>query len=75
MAVKRTTIELDDDLVKAAQAITGTTLRATVEQALRQLVTHNDDEAATRRRRVADHLEHAGAQIDVDVLLSDEAWR
>jgi Arc/MetJ family transcription regulator len=75
MAVKRTTIELDDDLVKAAQAITGTTLRATVEQALRQLVTHNDDEAATRRRRVADHLEYAGAQIDVDVLLSDEAWR
>ncbi|MGF2952328.1 type II toxin-antitoxin system VapB family antitoxin, partial [Mycobacterium sp. THU-M116] len=36
MSVKRTTIELDEDLVEAAQAITGETLRATVERALRQ---------------------------------------
>lgn len=75
MPVKRTTIELDEDLVRSAQAITGETLRATVEHALRQLVTAADDAAAARRRRIADHIAHAGDHVDVDVLLSDQAWR
>lgn len=75
MAVKRTTIELDEDLLRAAQAVTGETLRATVEHALRQLVAGADRRAALRRERIADHLVRAGAQVDVDVLLSDKAWR
>lgn len=75
MAVKRTTIELDEDLVRAAQAVTGETLRATVEHALRQLVARADDSAAARRDRVSEHLTHAGDHIDVVVLLSDQAWR
>lgn len=75
MAVKRTTIELDEDLVVAAQAVTGTTLRATVEQALHQLVTRSDAAVADRRSRIAEHIAHAGDHVDVDVLLSDEAWR
>ena len=75
MPVKRTTIELDEDLVQAAQAITGDTLRATVEHALRQLVATADDSAAARRRRILEHITHAGDHIDVDVLLSDQAWR
>ena len=75
MSVKRTTIELDEDLVEAAQAITGATLRATVEHALRQLVSQSAEAAADRRERIAEHINRAGSQIDVDVLLSDEAWR
>lgn len=75
MSVKRTTIELDEDLVEAAQAITGETLRATVERALRQLVTRAEESAAARRGRIVEHIAHAGKHIDVDVLLSDEAWR
>jgi len=75
MSVKRTTIELDEDLIAAAQAVTGTTLRATVEHALRRLVTLSDAAAAARRGRVAEHIAHAGEHVDVDVLLSDEAWR
>jgi len=75
MSVKRTTIELDEDLVEAAQAITGATLRATVEHALRQLVSQSDEAAADRRERIAEHINHASSHIDVDVLLSDEAWR
>ena len=75
MPVKRTTIELDEGLIEAAQAVTGTTLRATVEQALNQLVARSDAAAANRRDRIANHLAQAGRQIDVDVLLSDDAWR
>jgi Arc/MetJ family transcription regulator len=75
MTVKRTTIELDEDLVRAAQAATGETLRATVERALQQLVAGIGEQAAARRQRIADHIAHAGAHVDVDVLLSDQAWR
>ncbi len=42
---------------------------------LRQLVARADDSAAARRDRVSEHLTHAGDHIDVDVLLSDHAWR
>lgn len=75
MAVKRTTIELDEDLVRAAQAVTGETLRSTVEQALHRLVAGAEQQAEARRRRIAEHLAQAGSQVDVSVLLSDQAWR
>ena len=75
MTVKRTTIELDDDLVRAAQAVSGETLRATVERALRQMVAGAAEQADARRQQVADHFARASAEIDVDVLLSDRAWR
>ena len=75
MPVKRTTIELDEDLVEAAQAITGETLRATVERALRQLVARGDESAAARRRRIVEHIARASNHVDVDLLLSDQAWR
>lgn len=75
MAVKRTTIELDEDLMRAAQAVTGETLRATVERALHQLVADADARTVARRQRIADHVARAGAEVDVDVLLSDQAWR
>lgn len=75
MAVKRTTIELDEDLVRAAQAVTGETLRSTVEQALHQLVAGAEQGAEQRRRRIAEHVAQTGSQVDVSVLLSDQAWR
>lgn len=75
MTVKRTTIELDEDLVRAAQAVTGETLRATVERALQQLVAAAAEQAAARQRRIVDHLAHAGTHVDADVLLSEQAWR
>jgi Arc/MetJ family transcription regulator len=61
--------------VRAAQAVTGDTLRATVERALRQLVAAGQAEASARRQRIADHFARAGAEVDVDVLLSDQAWQ
>lgn len=75
MTVKRTTIELDEDLVRAAQSLTGQTLRSTVEAGLRRLIAEAEGEAAARRERIAEHLASAGAQVDTDLLLSDRAWQ
>ncbi|AHM08285.1 hypothetical protein GS11_2656 [Mycobacterium tuberculosis variant bovis BCG] len=61
--------------MRAAQAVTGETLRATVERALQQLVAAAAEQAAARRRRIVDHLAHAGTHVDADVLLSEQAWR
>lgn len=75
MGVKRTTLELDEALAEQALTATGATLRATVERGLRLVVA--ESEAESRRRRTALDAYWAGALngIDVDVLLSGEAWR
>jgi Arc/MetJ family transcription regulator len=75
MPVKRTTIELDEELVKAAQRVTGKTVRSTVEEALRGLVANAERERQARRARVSAHLDIAHSAVDVEVLQSDEAWR
>jgi Arc/MetJ family transcription regulator len=75
MPAKRTTIELDVDLVKAAQRVTGQTVRATVEEALRGLVATAEREREAKRSRVSAHLDIAHTAVDVQVLGTDEAWR
>lgn len=75
MPVKRTTIELDEDLVKAAQRVTGQTVRATVEEGLRILLAQAELERQTKRSRVSAHFDVAHAAVDVAVLQNDEAWR
>jgi Arc/MetJ family transcription regulator len=75
MPVKRTTIELDVELVKAAQRVTGQTVRATVEEALRGLVATAEREREAKRSRVSAHLDTAHTAVDVQVLETDEAWR
>jgi Arc/MetJ family transcription regulator len=75
MPVKRTTIELDQELVKAAQRVTGQTVRATVEEALRGLVANAERERQAKRSRVSAHLDIAHSAVDVNVLDADEAWR
>jgi len=75
MTVKRTTIELDVELVQAAQQVTGRTLRATVEEALRGLVATAERDRQAKRSRVAAHLDIAHSAVDVNILQSDEAWR
>ncbi|MGH3677653.1 MAG: type II toxin-antitoxin system VapB family antitoxin [Mycobacterium sp.] len=75
MPVKRTTIELDEELVKAAQRVTGRTVRATVEEALRGLVDTAERGRQAKRSRVSAHLNIAHSAVDVNVLHADEAWR
>ncbi len=59
----RTNIELDDDLLAEAMAATGlTTKRATVEEALRQLVEDH------RRRRALEELRGLGWDGDLDAM-------
>lgn len=75
MAVKRTTIELDEDLTSTATAVTGETLRATVERGLRLVIAERETDEAAARRRLEQYRKTALQGIDVDVLLSGDAWR
>jgi Arc/MetJ family transcription regulator len=74
--VRRTTIELDDQLVdRAKRALGTTTTRATVEEALRRSAEYAEaalEERAARQRRF---FETMGERLDLDVLASDEMWR
>jgi Arc/MetJ family transcription regulator len=74
--IRRTTIELDEDLVAAArQALGQPTVRATVEEALRRAVQTETLSDRTRRAEQIEAMKRATRLIDTDVLLSGEAWR
>lgn len=75
--IRRTTIELDEELVeRAKRALNCTTIRATVEEALRRAA---DDAEAERRRRAESQMKFLRDElpklIDMDVYASDEMWR
>ena len=73
---KRTTIEIDLELLeRAKQALGEPTTRGTVEAALRRAT---EDVEAERARRVAKqrrYLEALGERVDTAVLASEEMWR
>jgi len=73
---KRTTVELDEELLaRAKRALGAGTTRATIEEALRRAADEAEGEQATRAVRQRQYLEHLRARIDVDVLGSEEMWR
>jgi Arc/MetJ family transcription regulator len=73
---RRTTIELDDELVaRARRALGGGTTRATVEEALRRVAESAEaaqGEVSTRQRR---YFEQLRARADLQVMASDDMWR
>jgi Arc/MetJ family transcription regulator len=72
----RTTIEIDDALVDEAKRVLGTTtIRATVEEALRRSVQAGRDAAAADSDRQQSFLDGFAQRIDLDVLASDEMWK
>ncbi|MCB0955211.1 MAG: type II toxin-antitoxin system VapB family antitoxin [Ilumatobacteraceae bacterium] len=74
--IRRTTIELDDELVAEARAALGQpTVRATVEEALRRAVQAEKASDRARRQQQINALRQAAKLIDQDVLMSEEAWR
>jgi Arc/MetJ family transcription regulator len=68
--VRKTSIEVDDDLVARAAAVLGTHgLKATVQRALEEIV------ALDARMRLAERLQHmAGLDLDKPEVM-DQAWR
>ena len=74
--IRRTTIELDEDLVAEARIVLGQpTVRATVEEALRRAVQSAKSTDRNRRAEQIDAMKRAARLIDEGVLLSGEAWR
>ena len=74
--IKRTTIELDEDLLaRAKRALGGTTTRWTVEEALRRASAASEDEQERWKEKQRHFLETAHEHVDLDVLASDEMWR
>ncbi|MDQ3987783.1 MAG: type II toxin-antitoxin system VapB family antitoxin [Actinomycetota bacterium] len=76
MAVRRTTIEIDEDLLAHAKRALGlNTARATVEEALRQAAQRADTEFADRAERQRRLLRKLPEMVEMDILASDEMWR
>ena len=74
--IKRTTIELDEELLaRAKRALGSPTTRAAVEEALRRAAEQAEQEQAEREARLREHLASLAERVDLDVLASDEMWR
>lgn len=73
---KRTTIELDEQLLARAKRALGLgTTRATVEAALRQAADHAEAAESHRAARQRQYLGALSSHADLDVLASEEMWR
>jgi Arc/MetJ family transcription regulator len=74
--VRRTTIELDEDLLSEAREVLGQpTVRATVEEALRRAVQSERLTDRARRAEQIETLQKAARLVDQGLLLSGDAWR
>jgi Arc/MetJ family transcription regulator len=74
--IKRTTIEIDEDLLERAKRALGEpTTRATVEEALRRTVQSVETEQRERAERQRRFFETLDSHLDLDVLASDDMWR
>jgi Arc/MetJ family transcription regulator len=74
--VRRTTIELDQELVaRAKRALGARTTRETVEEALRRAVQSGEGDRAKRAAEQRTYLQRLTAHADIKVLNSEEMWR
>ena len=73
---KRTTIEIDEELLaRAKRALGATTTRATVEEALRRAAEGAESEQAQRAADQRAYLAQLAGRVDMEVLASEEMWR
>jgi Arc/MetJ family transcription regulator len=73
---KRTTIEIDEDLLERAKRSLGRgTARATIEEALRLAVEATERERKDRRARQMEYFGSLAEHADLKVLASEEMWR
>lgn len=74
--IKRTTIELDQELLdRAKQALGEPTTRGTVEAALRRAAEGIESERARRAAKQRRYFEALGSRVDLAMLASEEMWR
>jgi len=62
-------------LARARSALGTTTMRATVEEALRRAASDAELEVERLAEAQRAYIRRMGAQLDLDVLRSDEMWR
>ena len=73
---RRTTIEIDETLLdRAMQALGCTTMRATVEEALRRAADLATDQVERLAEAQNGYLDRLEARADLGVLASGEMWR
>lgn len=74
--IRRTTIEIDQELLaRARRALGASTARATVEEALRRAAESAEVEQADRAARQLRYLQRLSSRIDTKVLDSEDMWR
>jgi Arc/MetJ family transcription regulator len=74
--IKRTTIEIDQDLLdRAKRALGKPTTRAAVEEALRRAAESAECERAIRAEKQRCYLDELESRADLSVLASEEMWR
>jgi Arc/MetJ family transcription regulator len=74
--MRRTTIEIDPDLLARAKRSLGCrTTRATVEEALRRAAAAGESERDERARKQRRYLDRLSTLADPDVLAGEDMWR
>lgn len=74
--VKRTTLEIDQDLLeRAKRALGAKTARATIEEALRRVADGTESALEDRVQGQLDYFKRLGDHVDLAVLNSEEMWR
>lgn len=74
--IKRTTIEIDQELLHRAKQVLGEpTTRGTVEEALRRAAEGVESERTRRTTKQRRYLEALGSRVDLAILASEEMWR
>jgi Arc/MetJ family transcription regulator len=74
--IRRTTIEIDQELLERAKKALGeTTTRGTVEEALRRAADDVEADFARKAEKQRRYLEQLAKHADVSVLASEEMWR
>lgn len=72
----RTTLEIDRELLERAKRVLGTsTMRETVDLALRRITNQEEAAQVHHAERQRDSLRRLADHIDLDVLASEEMWR
>lgn len=74
--IKRTTIEIDLELLeRAKEALGERTARGTVEEALRRASETVESERARIAVKQSRYFQTLGSRVDLGVLASEEMWR